>query len=104
MSLIRFTCRGKLGEEDAGSKAGRRAGLFVPARGGKLARVFILLGDESIMALDIQNAHTKDQDFFLVVYIPRPVRDRVGGLILEDCVDFCMNYCTRRLTITWNCM
>lgn len=56
LSLIRLTCRGRLGEDEAGSKAGSRAGLFVPASGGKLVRVFILLGDESIMALDIQKS------------------------------------------------
>ena len=47
--------RGKTGEEDNGSKAGKRvgAGRFTPATGGKLRWEFILLGDESIITKGI---------------------------------------------------
>lgn len=47
--------RGRTGDEDNGSKAGRSdgAGRLTPATGGKLLWEFILLGDESIITKGI---------------------------------------------------
>ena len=73
----RFAGRGNPGEEDNGSKAGSNdgAGRFRPADDGKLGRVFILLGDESIMADIYQMLNCSRQKVFKVRMTACPRRD-----------------------------